>query len=91
MVEVKKAFGTLNIAQVLSLTQCLDSQECHGCASIVQLNNYIFKIKTFNIIHSIKNSQCFIHLRRKAQNKLYLGIEHLKYFRHHFGKKYSIK
>ena len=47
----KWLFVILNITQVLFLTQCLVSQECHGFAfTVTLLNNYILMIKKINII-----------------------------------------
>ena len=63
---------------MLSLTGV--SWLCFYCKSF--LNNNILRIKRIKnvkLISSIMNGHCFIHWRRKAQNKLNLSFNHLNY------------
>ena len=63
----------------------------HQTASVLLFCNIFkqlyLKDERVNIIPSIKNEHCFIYLRRKVQNKLYLGIEHLH---HILGRHFEI-
>ena len=63
------------------------SSDCLGSAFCNTFKQLYLKDEKVNIIPSIKNKHCFIYLRRKAQNKSYLGIEHEHYiFGRHFEK-----
>ena len=63
----------------------LVSKECVGSAFICNtLKQLYLKDERVNIITSIKNEHSFICLRRKAQYKSYLGIEHI------FGRHFDI-
>ena len=66
-----------SITQVFPSFTGVSSSECLGSAFFCNtLKQLYLKDERVNIIPSIKNEHSFICLRRKAQNKSYLGIEH---------------
>ena len=69
--------GVDSITQVLPSFRGVSSSECLSSAFLCNtLKRLYLKDEKVNIIISIKNEHSFICLRRKAQYKSYLGIEH---------------
>ena len=69
--------GVNSIIQILPSFKGVSSPECVGSAFICNtLKQLYLKDEKVNIIPLINNEHSFICLRRKAQYKSYLGIEH---------------
>ena len=70
--------GVESITHVFPSFTGVSSSECLGSAFFFgnTFKQLYLKYERVNIIPLIKNEHCFICLRRKAQHKSYLGIEH---------------
>ena len=72
----KRMIKGLKVLHVFPSFTGKTSSECLGSLFCNTFKQLYLKHERINIIPSVQNENCFIYLRRKAQNKLCLGFEH---------------